>query len=240
VDVRPLAGLLLTLALLAACSSSDDDSESEAGPAVEGVDSSDPTEILQASAAAMAQVESVTFTIERTGAEVFIDDGENLAFVSADGRFGAPSSADALVTVDASSLTVQVGAVAIDGTIWLTDPVTGAWDEAPDDLTFDPATLFDPEIGWRALLDGGLTDVELVSSGGDIAVISGVAEAERVDVLTGGIVDDAAPVEIAIDTTTGLISSVEFDVETGDGIASWRVELQNYGAQVDVTAPPLG
>ena len=95
-------------------------------------------------------------------------------------------------------------------------------------------------VDGRALLDGGLTEVELVSSDGGVAVITGVAEAERVDVLTGGIVDDAAPVEIAIDTGTGLISSVDFDVETGDGVAFWRVELDNYGAQVDVTAPPLG
>ncbi|MEO1060505.1 MAG: LppX_LprAFG lipoprotein [Actinomycetota bacterium] len=239
--MRPLVAALATaLALLAACSSDADDAEpaetvaDDSGPAP-----TDPAEILDEAATAMAEVESVTFTIERTGAEVFIDDGENLAFVSADGRFGAPSSADALVTVELGSATLQVGAVAIDGTIWLTDPVSGGWEEASDSLSFDPATLFDPEIGWRALLAEDLSEVELVSSEGSTAVITGIAAAERVDVLTGGIVDEAAPVELTIDTDTDLISSVEFDVDTDDGIAEWRVELENYGAQVDVTAPPL-
>lgn len=235
--VRLLAAVLVALTLLSACSSSDDEADPVA--ADEAAPSTDPTEILDAAAEAMAAVEGVTFTIERTGAEVFIDDGENLVFVSADGRFGAPSSADAVVTVELGSATLQVGAVAIDGTIWLTDPVSGGWEEASESLTFDPATLFDPEIGWRALLADDLTDVELVSTEGDTAVITGIAAAERVDVLTGGIVDESAPVELTIDTATDLISSVEFDVDTGDGIAEWRVELDDYGARVDVTAPPL-
>ncbi len=238
--VRALAGVLVALALLAACSSDDDENGDDTAVTEVAAAPRSPTEILQASAAAMAAVDGVTFTIERTGAEVFIDDGENLAFVSAEGRFGAPSSADALVRVETSGLTLQVGAVAIDGTIWLTNPGSGDWEEAPEDLTFDPATLFDPEIGWRALLDGDLSDVELVSDEGGVAVLTGIAAAERVDVLTGGIVDEAAPVEIAIDTETDLIRSVDFEVETDGGIAEWRVELANYGAQVDVTAPTLG
>ncbi len=241
--VRPLAGVLIALVLLSA-SSSDDDSGGDDGGAAATTETAaaaaGPDEILQASATAMAGVDGVTFTIERTGADVFIDDGESLAFVSAEGRFGAPSSADALVRVETSGLTLEVGAVAIDGTIWLSDPVSGGWDEASEDLTFDPATLFDPEIGWRALLAEDLSDVELVSAQGGTAMLTGIAAAERVDVLTGGIVDEAAPVEIAIDTETGLVRTVEFEVETGGGIAEWRVVLDNYGAQVDVTAPPLG
>lgn len=237
VAVRPLAAVLVALALTAACSSSDDDTST---PEADTTEAADPQEILDAAADGMAAVEGVAFTIDRTGAEVYIDDGENLAFVSAEGRFGAPASADAVVTVELGSATLQVGAVAIDGTIWLTDPVSGSWDEASESLTFDPATLFDPEIGWRALLAEDLTDVELVSAEEDVAVLTGVAAAERVDVLTGGIVEEAAPVELTIDTEADVISSVEFAVDTDDGVAEWRVDLDSYGAQVDVTAPPLG
>ena len=47
----------------------------------------------------MGTVDTVAFTIERSGAPVHIDTNGLLVFNKAVGRFAAPTSADALVTV---------------------------------------------------------------------------------------------------------------------------------------------
>lgn len=224
---------LVVLVLLAACSG-DDPADTAAPTAAVTAET-----ILAEAAEAMAAVDSVRFELTRSGAEAHLDDGETITFNSADGRFAAPDSADAVVEVAIAGFTTEVGAVAVDGEIWLTNPVTGAWEAAPEELTFNPATLFDPEVGWRALLANGLSDVELVETSADRHRITGTAAAERVDVLTGGLVEAAAPIEVVIDTDTGLLDEVSFDVEVADGTTMWQVVLVDYGTEVMVTVPPL-
>ncbi|MDH3398534.1 MAG: LppX_LprAFG lipoprotein, partial [Acidimicrobiia bacterium] len=119
-----------------------------------------PAELLEASAATMGSVNTVQFSIERGGEPVYIDTLGFLEFVSATGRYAAPGAAEALVTVSALGLSTTVGAVVIEGDTWLTNPITGTWEPTPPDYTFDPATLFDPEVGFRAMLQEGIPTVE--------------------------------------------------------------------------------
>ncbi|MEM9034704.1 MAG: LppX_LprAFG lipoprotein [Actinomycetota bacterium] len=235
--MRRLVALLVVLLLVVvACSSDSDDTspETTAPPAELTADA-----ILADAAVAMAAVDSVLFELERTGAGVYIDTGDTIAFNTADGRFAAPGSAEAVVQVEIGGFTAEIGAVAIDGDIWLTNPVSGTWETAPEDLTFNPATLFDPVIGWRALLEEGLTDIELVDTTDGRHRITGVAEAERVDVLTGGLVEEEAPIVLLIDADTALLDEVTFDVAVDEGTANWEVLLFEYGTEVVVTVPPL-
>lgn len=229
-----LLGLLLLL-LLGGCSSgSEDDAEAE----VLDVDG-----VLALSSAAMAEVDSVLFTIELEGAEVFIDDEGLISFRAADGRFAAPSSADALVSVTALGLATEVGAVAIDGQVWLTNPLTGDWEDAPESLTFDPAQLFDPEVGFSALLSDGLIDPVLVPPSPDPDGryhITADVDPVSVNALTGGLVDDVDNVDLWVDGNSGRLVEVTFDVGTDAGGTSWRLLLTDYGTPVSINPPDLG
>ncbi len=191
----------------------------------------------------MADVDTLLFTIELEGADVFIDDGGLIQFQRAEGRYAAPGSADAVVSVVALGLATEVGAVAIDGDVWITNPLTGAWEPAPESLTFDPATIFDAEVGLSALIADGLTNAVLESPEPDAdgrLHITADVEPARVSTLTSGLVDDVDRVDLWIDQATGHLMEVAFDVGADEGGTSWRLLLTDYGTPVTVNEPELG
>ena len=116
-----IVGVLLvgSAGLAATACGGSDEPEGDPLPAEVGA-------ILAASAQAMGDVTSVRFTLARSGAPVYIDTFESLALDGVDGRFAAPASADAVLTVEVDgSLKTKLGAVAIDDEVWLSNPVTG-------------------------------------------------------------------------------------------------------------------
>jgi len=235
-----------------ACSSTADDDRAERGQ----------EEILTDTAAAMANVESATFTIEQTGAVVFIDDAGQLAFKAADGRFAGPASSEALVTIDALGFTTQVGAVVIDGEMWISDPLTGDWTEAPDNVTFDPAALFDDD-GFPALLTEAAASESTELVDGDVEPADDTEDAEteeadgddnsqnrhhlrtdvaaaRVAALTGGLVAEGSEVDLWIDADTDRVVELRFEVDINEEVSSWRMTIGDYDADVMITPPELG
>jgi len=229
-----LAVALLAFMLAGACSSDEPDKAAIAA---------DVDAVRAAAAQAMSDIDTVRFSIGRSGAVVYIDDGDSLAFERAEGRFAAPASADALITVTAGSLTTEVGAVAIDGATWITNPATGRWEPAPEDLSFDPASLFKPDLGWSPLLATGLRRAELLEPAPDDDNryhLRGIAEAQPISVLTGGLVDQSVPIDLWIDAASGRVVEARFDADTGQGVSSWLLALSDYGANVEVERPDLG
>ena len=223
--------VLAAAALLAGCSS-EDPGEVLIRGGVEAVQS--------AAAEAMEDVDTARFTIERGGAPVFIDESGNLLFQEAKGRFAAPASSDAVIRVSAAGTTVEVGAVAIEGSTWLTNPVTGRWEPAPESLSFDPATMFDPELGWPRLLADGLAGATLVQPAPDEGGryrLRGIAGADRVSVLTGGLVDQRVPLDLWIDAQTGRVEEARFEAASPDGTSSWSLVLSDYGSPVEIEPP---
>ncbi len=198
--------------------------------------------VLERSSQAMAEVDTARFTIEKSGAAVHIDEEDLIEFNAADGRYSAPASADALVKVRAFGLATEVGAVAMDGDLWITNPLTGQWEPAPADFTFDPTVLFDDSVGWSNLLSEGLENAELVADEVDSSgryQVNGTVGAERVGVLTGGLVTEASDIAIFIDGTSGTIDEVGFSVGDGQDESRWRLFLSDYGVDVTVTRPPV-
>jgi len=201
----------------------------------------DAAVIVAAASRAMGDVTSVRFQLKRSGAPVFIDQFESLALDEIVGRFSAPSSADAVltVTVDADLVT-QLAAVAIDETVWLSNPVTGTFEPLPPGYDIDPSTFFDPEGGWRPLL-AELSDVTLVGvedRGGKRYHIRGVAPAARIEVVTAGVVQDQ---DVLIDfwmrRDTALVTTAEFSTTFNGQVSDWVLELRDFGKDFTIKAP---
>ncbi|MEZ5409185.1 MAG: LppX_LprAFG lipoprotein [Acidimicrobiales bacterium] len=227
-----LGGALLSL-LAAACSGGGDGGS----PVTEAVTAES---VLDSAAEAMASVDTVSFHLERTGAPVYLDSGGSFAFQEGDGRVSnSASAADAVVKVNALGIDANVGAVSIDGELWLSNPLTGAWEPAPDSITFDPVTLFDPETGWTPLLRDDLTGAELVDDAPDGQWhVKGQAAGTRLSAITGGLVTDDAPMDLWIDQATSQVVTAEFVTVSDEGETSWHMDLSDYGADVAITRPP--
>jgi hypothetical protein len=200
--------------------------------------------ILATSADAMGSIESVHFSISRAGALVSIDEAGTLVFDSAEGRYGTPGAADALVTIDVNDIKIRVGAIAIDGATYLTNPITGRWEPVPDAYEFDPAALFDPEVGWRPLLASGYDDVTLLGteerSGTTTYHLIGTAREERVEAITAGLVaNQDVLLDLWVDVATGEVREVEFAATSANGESFWTLTFFDYGADVTIEPPDL-
>jgi lipoprotein LprG len=195
----------------------------------------------------MGDVTSVRFEVVPTGAPIYIDQFESIALARIVGEFELGSDADAGgaqavldVTVN-ESLKTQLAAVAVGEEVWLSNPVTGAYESLPPGYDLDPSKFFDPENGWEPLL-ANLTDVAFVgreTRDGDRYHLTGTAPAAQVSIITAGLVrDQDVDIDVWVQPVTGLVHSLEFTTEIGDGTTDWVVELSGYGEDYDITPPP--
>jgi len=201
----------------------------------------DPAAVVAEAAAAMSEVTSVEFALDRDGAPIYIDQFESIALDELIGQFTIPTRAQAQLTVTIDgNLTTEIGAVAIDEEVWISNPVTGEFETLPDGFDIDPSRFFDPEGGWQPLL-ANLRDVELIGideRGGTRYHVRGIAPAEEVQNITVGLVrDQDVPVDLWIHPGTSLVTSAEFDTTIDGATSSWSLDLGQYGASFTIRPP---
>lgn len=201
----------------------------------------DVDDVLADAAAAMADVTSVRFRLDRSGAPIYIDEFGSLALDGLVGQFVIPSQAQARLTVTVDGdLTTEIGAVAIDDEIWISNPVTGDFETLPPGFDVDPSRFFDPEGGWQPLL-ANLRDVVLVGiddRGGDRYHVRGTAPAAEVRNITVGLVrDQDVPVDLWIHPSTSLVTHAEFTTESDGSETSWALALDQYGQSFAIRPP---
>ncbi len=198
----------------------------------------DPGQILTAATEAMSSVETLRFELLRSGAPITV---AGLEFDSATGQYLAPDSAQALLKVKASGFAVEVGTIAIGDRVWLTNPLSQEWDEFPAGTGFNPAIIFDPDLGWRPLLGADMSGAALV--GGEESgpyVVAGTVAPARVEVLTAGLVSEqAVDVVIMIDRETARVLQVAFTTDGADGASDWVLDLSEFDEPVTIE-PPTG
>jgi hypothetical protein len=201
------------------------------------VDLPEAATVLADARAAMASVESAHFEMAVTGEPILIS---GLEFASAEGSYAAPDRSTAVLSMRAGDTTIELATIAVAEHIWLTVPLTGAWQEVPAELGFNPAIVFGPE-GWDALLGGGLADPRVTEQRDGGWVLVGTAAAPRVEVLTGGQVSgQEVEIEMLVDRDTARVREVTFSTEGAGGRTDWRIGLGPYDEPVDIEPPPVG
>lgn len=227
---------MLALAMVVGACGGGEDLDGESLPA-------DPTVIVPAAAKAMGDVTSVRFDLERGGAPVYIDQFDQLQVDAAEGRVRVPDAADALIQVTVGGdLSVKLGAVSFDDEVWLSNPVTGDFEPLPSGYDLDPTEFFDPVGGWRPLIEG-LRDVTLVGTedrGGRRYHLVGTAPAERIEVVTAGLVrGQEVDMDLWVHTVTGLVTEAQFETESDGATSSWTLRLSDFGAEFEITPPDV-
>ncbi len=232
------AGPLLAAAtlLIAACGGGDADEPTE--PTIPA----DADSVVAASATAMGATESVRFELRRNGAPVYIDQVEQLALNSIVGQFTVPGSAQAVLEVEVDGgLVSELGAVALDEDVWLSNPITGNFEPLPAGIDLDPSLFFDPTNGWQPLMEG-LTDVELVGTeardGATRYHIAATAPADRIETITAGLVrNQDVDIDFWIQPVTGHVRAVEFTTLVDGADVEWELELSEYDEDFDIQPP---
>lgn len=172
----------------------------------------DPLRVAIQAGEAMQQVKTLHFNFLRDGAPAFIDAEETLIFRSAEGDYVAPDQLQASVKVLAGAFVTQVDTVIVGQDQWLTNLLTGEWEEMPAAWELDPSLFFDPQVGIPNLLANGLTSVSLQGPltveemDGEYWYVLGETAGDEIATMSGGLVPPG-PVEVEawIDPSTFLV-----------------------------------
>ncbi len=223
--------IAVTFALAAAACSSD--SAETSTPPTNPVSAE---EILAEAAVTMQQVETLDFSIELSGAPITL---LGVELRSARGEYAAPESSRAVLEAAIGGLTIQLGTIAIGETSWVTNPLTNDWDEYTGSRAFNPAIIFDPDLGWLPLLTEDISNARLVEPvEGDTYVVNGTAAGARVEVLTAGLVESQpVSLELHIERDTGFVTLLDFATEGETGRTRWLLELSEFDQPVSISPP---
>ena len=185
----------------------------------------------------MAAVETASFEMSRAGAAVTV---EGLEFMSAVGQYAAPSSAQAVLQMRAGDITIQMGTISVGERTWLTNPLTGRWEELTPGTGFNPAVLFDTAAGWVAMLTD-LQEPSYLGAENGTHHLQGMLPPARVEVLTAGFATgQSVALDLWLDEGTGHIRRLELSTTGEAGVSDWAITLSGYGEPVQVDPPATG
>ena len=204
-------------------------------------------EIVANSAAAMSEIEGFRFAIDRTGAAAYLDPDQTISFRRAEGYYAAPDSAQATVRVITPGLVTEVNVISIDETQWQTNIMSTEWEQLPPNWGFNPAVLFDADIGIQSILATDMTSMQLLEpekldDGPDetLYVVSGTLDGRRIYSMSYGLIGPE-PLQVTLWITPEsfeLVRAVITEVNSGDEEPSvWQVDFNEIGRVVDIKPP---
>jgi lipoprotein LprG len=225
-----LAGLLLS-----ACGGA---------PAATPTPTPTPREISTSIGKATQAEQSVHFAISLAGQPVYADAARLFQLNSMEGDLKRPDSVLALLSVTAGGGVAEIRTVALGGKQYMTNPITRAWACLAPGSTFNPAILFDPQLGVEHLLQTDFEEVSLVGvedvGGKPSYHLRGTISGAKLQPISMGLLG-AGPVSVELwaDQATMRASKLVL-VDTASDPAkpsTWTVTFSNYGKTVDVLAP---
>jgi len=219
-----------------------------AGPALAGCGGSDDSEesaadLLTRAKTTLDDASSAHFVLASEGAP-----NSGTALVGGEGDIARPASFEGTLKVLALGSTLDLEVISVDGTVYAQLPFTSGFSVVdPAQFGFgDPGALLDPDTGISQLL-AEATGAEL----GEESRVDGEVVREVTAELPGDLVeqilasaDPSQPVQgrFSIATETGELRRAELTGPffTAEDDATYTVELSDFGADVEITAPPTG
>jgi lipoprotein LprG len=199
-------------------------------------------EVLESGRDAWAETESAHFTLEVDG-DAFLDEDETIKLLSADGDIKRPGSVAASANVDAQITTVDISLVAVDGEIFITNLLSGNWERAPDDFSYDPSVLFSDTDGIGPIM----TDLQNPELDGTEEIngqrahkVTGTVAADRVGEITAGTIEgEAIEVTLWIGEDDAKLLQVVLTEPEGvrESPATWTLQMTEHDKEIEIEAP---
>ncbi len=225
-----LALVLLAVPALTACSGGGDDPESAADLLAEAKRTLDATETLH-------------FVLDSEGAP---ETGTEL--VGGEGDIARPAAFEGTLRVLAMGSTLDLPVVSVDGTVYAQLPFTTGYSVVdPAQFGFgDPGRLIDPGTGISRLLaeaENAALGKERRVDGEVVREVTAELPGELVEqILTSE--DPSRPVQarfsIAVESGELLRAELTGPFFTAEADATYTLELSDFGADVEITAPTPG
>lgn len=206
-----------------------------------------PAMILADGVTHMAALPGFEFSITQAGPEVYLDTDEVVQFGSAVGHYVSPDQAQTTVTITALGMLTEVTVISLQDIQWASNPLSGVFQELPDDYLFKPTQYLDPTSGFFPSLGSGLADVVLVGEeeleempGLPLTHLSGTVPGEVINEVSKGLINiESMKGDLWMDTATNEVHRVVLtDTSTAEGEPSvWTFDFWNFGATIEITAP---
>ncbi|MGY2084190.1 LppX_LprAFG lipoprotein [Blastococcus sp. SYSU DS0539] len=218
-----------------------------AGPVLAGCGSDEPeesaAELLDRAKQTLDEAESAHFVLDSEGAPA-----TGTVLVGGEGDIARPASFDGTLQVLALGSTLDLEVVSVDGTVYAQLPFTSGFSVIePAQFGFgDPGDLLDPETGISQLL-AEASSAEL----GEERRVDGEVVREVTAELPGDLVeqvfaseDPSQPVQarFSVAADSGELRRAELTgpfFAAGED-ATYILELSDFGADVEITAPATG
>ena len=230
--------LTLSMSVIAACSLWEDDDDTG------GSNSDEPTaeSVLDNAAERWNETNSLSFVLEAEG-DSYLDSDRTIRLISAEGELVRPASVSATARVSVTIATVNVNIIVIEDTAYMTNLVTGNWEQAPDDFNYNPALLFNPDDGlgpiMRDIRNTELHETESVD-GRTAHRITGLVSDDQIEDITAGSIDGDdidVTIWIAEDNHDALRLLLSADGEGDAGPTNWDLHFTDHNQDVTIDAP---
>ncbi|WP_238613486.1 LppX_LprAFG lipoprotein [Candidatus Oscillochloris fontis] len=223
------------LALLAACSAAPPT------PTATPVPTPTPRELGAAIGRATQAAESAHFTIDLSGKPIMVS---AFTLTRIEGDLKRPDSVLSILTVTTGSAVAEIRTASVAGQQYMTNPLTREWGCLAEGDGFNPAVLFDPQVGIEQLLQNGFDEVTLVGSEDLNGVLSyhlrGTISGEKLLPISMGMLG-TGPVALDLwaDQTTMRATKMVLVDTASDATnpTTWTLTFSDYGKQIEVRAP---
>lgn len=227
-----LCGLLLVSLLVTACTPD--------------IPQLPPAEVITRAGEAMLKAPSFHFKIDLSGKPVVLNQLTQLALRSAEGDFSRPDKMGVHLKVLAAGLAAELDMIALGAEQYLTNVLTKKWEVLPPEFGFNPAIMFDPQMGLEQTLKGGLDNPHWIGvetlDGKNIYHLQGSISGERLQGMSGGLIS-TGPVDadLWVEPNTYLPrQAVIVDKNSDpDKPTTWTMTFSSYGKDVNITAPTV-
>ncbi len=232
----PLSLLFLfMLAVLAGCSAAPP------APTATPVPTPTPRELGAAIGQATQAVESAHFTIDLSGKPIMVG---AFTLTRIEGDLKRPDSVLSILTVATGSTVAEIRTASVEGQQYMTNPLTREWGCLAEGEGFNPAMLFDPQLGIEQLLQNDMDEVTLVG----VEDLDGVASYHLRGTISG---EKLQPISMGMLGTGQMMVDIWADqatmratrmvlVDTSTDASeptTWTLTFSDYGKAVDVRAP---
>ena len=205
-----------------------------------------PAEVITRAGDAMLQTPSFHFKIDINGKPVVLNQLTQLSLRSAEGDFARPDKMGVHLKVLLAVAAAELDMIALGDEQYLTNVLTKQWEVLPPEFGFNPAIMFDPQMGLEQTLEGRTGYARWIGAetldGKSLFHLQGTISGERLQGMSGGLISKGPiDVDLWIEPDTYLPrKAVIVDKDSDpEKPATWTMTFSSYGKDVNITAPEL-